>query len=200
MHGSSRELEAEARAGDQRVVVLPDVSSGERNWLLRHAAVVLYPTSGEGFGLVPFEAARFGTPTAFVSFGPLAELAGELPVQAEDWSPAALAGAAAHLLADPDLARAQVEATLAAGDRYTWDRTAAVLAEAYRGLLARPPANRPPAAGEGDGSELEALRQRYEALRAEHEQVRQSVPLTVATRAGELKDALRRRLAGRDGP
>jgi glycosyltransferase involved in cell wall biosynthesis len=200
VHGSSRELEAEARAGDQRVVVLPDVSSGERNWLLRHAAVVLYPTSGEGFGLVPFEAARFGTPTAFVSFGPLAELAGELPVQAEDWSPAALAGAAAHLLADPDLARAQVEATLAAGDRYTWDRTAAVLAEAYRGLLARPPANRPPAAGEGDGSELEALRQRYEALRAEHEQVRQSVPLTVATRAGELKDALRRRLAGRDGP
>ena len=42
----------------------------ERNWLLRHASVVLYPTSAEGFGLVPFEAAQFGTPTAAVSFDP----------------------------------------------------------------------------------------------------------------------------------
>lgn len=205
VHGSSRELEAQARAGDQRIVVLPDISSEERNWLLRHAALVLYPTSGEGFGLVPFEAARFGTPTAFVSFGPLAELAGALPVQAEDWSPASLAGAAALLLADPDLARAQVEATLVAGDRYTWDRSAAVLAEAYRGLLARPPANRPQVAGDG-GGELRALgerydvlRREYEALQAAHDEVRESLPFTVATRAGELKDALRRRLAGRDG-
>src|SRR5207342_2846979 len=59
-HGSSSA--AERRVLDDSppdaddVLVLPSVTSVERNWLLRHAAVVLYPTAAEGFGLVPFEA------------------------------------------------------------------------------------------------------------------------------------------------
>ena len=188
VHGSSRELEAQARTETQRVVVLADVSSDERNWLLRQAALALYPTSGEGFGLVPFEAARFGTPTAFVPFGPLAELTGTLPVHAADWSPGALADAARRLLTDPALARAQVEATLAAADRYTWDRTAATLAEAYRGLLARPPAPRPAPAAPHDGEQLRALQEECERLK-------ESVPFKVAARAAGVRDAVRRRLA-----
>ncbi len=73
------------------VFVLPDLPSPERNWLMRHADLVLYPSSAEGFGLVPFEAARFGTPTLFTRFGPLQELAPDIPVAAEDWSPDTLA-------------------------------------------------------------------------------------------------------------
>lgn len=187
VHGSSRDLEADARGLDQRVVVLPDVTSEERNWLLRHAAVVLYPTSGEGFGLVPFEAARFGTPTAFVPFGPLVELAGDLPVMAADWSPGSLAEAAARLLDDADLARTQVEATVAAGDRWTWDATAAKLTTIYRAMLARPAAARgvvgasppPPVPSEPDA-------------------VQQSTPYRLAARVLGLRDDLRRRLASPD--
>lgn len=70
-YGSSRVDESLAANGDGRVFVLPDVTTEERNWLLRHSSVVLYPTSAEGFGLVPYEAARFGTPTVCVGFGPL---------------------------------------------------------------------------------------------------------------------------------
>jgi glycosyltransferase involved in cell wall biosynthesis len=65
----------EARLGSrEHVFVIPEVTGPERNWLLRHASFVWYPTSAEGFGLVPFEAAAFGTPTVAVDFGPISEL------------------------------------------------------------------------------------------------------------------------------
>lgn len=137
-YGSSRSLEAAAH-GDEDVFVIPDVASEERNWLLRHACAVLYPTSAEGFGLVPYEAARFGTPTVHVGFGPLVEIGGDTPVLARDWSPASLADAVEVLLGDPELARQQVAASLTAGTHYTWPRTAEGLTDTYRNLLGRPP-------------------------------------------------------------
>ena len=94
--GSSRVLEAIELRDTSGVVTLPDVTSEERNWLLRHASICLYPTSNEGFGLVPFEAARFGTPTVFTRVGPLAEVLDGVPVVAStgtprSWRPAASA-------------------------------------------------------------------------------------------------------------
>ena len=136
--GSSRAREAAAGAGGD-VFVLPDLRAEERNWLLRHASLVLYPTSAEGFGLVPSEAARFGTPTVFVPVGPLGEIYGGLPVTAADWSPAALADAAQQLLGDPAVGHAQVAAVVAAGADYTWAATAAKLVAAYRRILSMPP-------------------------------------------------------------
>ena len=79
-HGTTR-LAEDALApqlrgpGGRDLIVLPEVSSAERNWLLRHASLVWYPTSAEGFGLVPFEAATYGTPCVSVGFGPITELA-----------------------------------------------------------------------------------------------------------------------------
>ena len=138
--GSSRLQETRALAdGEDDVFVLADVTSAERNWLLRHASALLYPTSAEGFGLVPFEAARFDTPAIEVSFGPLAEVTPDLPNSAADWSPEALADATAAVLDDPALARASVDAVLESGAGHTWRRTAAGLVEAYRSVLARPP-------------------------------------------------------------
>ena len=123
---------------DDDVFSLPDVTDEERNWLLRHASVVLYPTAAEGFGLVPFEAARFGTPTVAVPFGPLREVNNTAPVWSASWDPVDLADAAQALLEDPALARRQVDAVLANGARYTWSRTAEGLVKAYRDLIARP--------------------------------------------------------------
>ena len=137
--GSTRiaESRASVRPGAS-VHLLPDVTSQERNWLLRHATLVLYPTSAEGFGLVPYEAARFGTATVHVSFGPLAEVAPDLPVAAGGWDPAELARACRALLEDPDLYQAQLKAVLRAAETYTWDRTAELLVSAYRQVLALP--------------------------------------------------------------
>lgn len=143
--GSSRNQEALRAPGEGGVFAIPDTTSAERNWLLRHAALVLYPTSAEGFGMVPYEAARFGTPTVMVPFGPLGEIGGHLPVHPVDWSPASLADAAEVLLAEPDAARRQVDAALQAGQDYTWAAAAAKLVGVYRALLAAP------ARGGGEG-------------------------------------------------
>ncbi len=196
VHGSSRADEADARAPGQEVISLPEVSSEERNWMLRHAALVLYPTSGEGFGLVPFEAARFGTPSAFVPFGPLGELVGAPPVLARDWSATSLADAADRLLADPELARAQVEATLAAGDRLTWDATAAKLVGIYHSLLERPAASTEPQATVELGEareQLQTLHAEHRQLSDTHDEVLRSLGYRLAGRASDLRDALRRR-------
>jgi glycosyltransferase involved in cell wall biosynthesis len=106
---------------------------------MRHADLVLYPSSAEGFGFVPYEAARFGTPSIFTSFGPLKELAPDIPVSAENWSPDALAAAADVLLSDPSQARLQIESCLAAGTKYTWAATAERLTELYRNVMAIAP-------------------------------------------------------------
>lgn len=147
-YGSSRVSEARVPvvAG---IYDLPDLTSQERNWLLRHASVVLYPTSAEGFGLVPFEAARFGTPTVHVGFGPLREFGGEPPVAPLDWDPRSLAGAVESLLADPELARAQIAAALAAAGKHTWAEAASDLAGLYRAVLARGPAATEPVPPDG---------------------------------------------------
>jgi len=135
--GSSQAEEALARrAGDDLIVSMPDVSSGVRTWLLRHASAVLYPTSAEGFGLIPFEAAAMGTPTAHVSFGPLRELI-DHPSVPRQWSVDELAGYTHELLMNPSAARENVGRILRGGASLTWDETARGLVEAYRNSLAR---------------------------------------------------------------
>jgi glycosyltransferase involved in cell wall biosynthesis len=136
--GGSRNSERQQLRHDGDVVFLPAVTSRERNWLFRHASVVLYPTSAEGFGLVPFEAARFGSPTVTVGFGPLLETSAGVPVMSTSWDPRELADCVERLAADPVLRREQVSATLDAADRYSWRRTAEQFVQMYRALLARP--------------------------------------------------------------
>lgn len=142
-HGSSRIAEDQLVRSTDGVVLLPNVSSGERNWLFRHAAAVLYPTSAEGFGLVPFEAARFGAPTVTVGFGPLLETSESVPVVAPSWDVEVLADCVDRLLGDPVLRREQVEATLAAADGYSWARTVDAFVDMYRVLLGRPARQEP---------------------------------------------------------
>ncbi len=139
--GSSRELEAEAMMdlSSQDVVMMQNVAADERNWLLAHAELVLYPTSAEGFGLVPYEAAALGTPTIFFPFGPLSEVAGDLPMEARDWSPEAFAEQVEALIADPSLGQLQVQRLLEASAKSTWALTAGALCDVFRSVLAKAP-------------------------------------------------------------
>jgi glycosyltransferase involved in cell wall biosynthesis len=150
-HGSTRLAEARQGVADH-VFVLPELTTPEKNWLLRHASFVWYPTSAEGFGLVPFEAAAFGTPTVAVDFGPLHELmvaslgtsseaaalGRDVPVLAANWSDESLADVAVRFLRDPDLARRHTEAVRLASVQYNWGRTASSLATLFRSVLAMP--------------------------------------------------------------
>ena len=126
----SHELSGAGRHADH-VVRTGAVSAIDKTWLLRHADAVLYPTSSEGFGLVPFEAAALGTPTAFVAFGPLHEtLAG---VDASPgWQVRPFADHVFALIADP--AR-QVRQVRAAGTSLTWASHVDQVLDGYRALV-----------------------------------------------------------------
>lgn len=142
-YGSSRMEEDAAWQPDQPVYVIPDVSSEERNWLLRHASAVLYPTSAEGFGFVPHEAAAFGTPSIFVPVGPLGERFPDLPAAPRDWSVEELARATDTLLRDPALAQQQVETIARDTERYDWENTAETIVGVYRSVLSKPARHKP---------------------------------------------------------
>jgi len=136
--GSSRSAEAIDWRPALSIYPIPDVNSAERNWLLRHASIVLYPTSAEGFGLIPEEAAACGTPALFVPFGPLSERHRQLPVTPSEWSAEAFADAAERLLDDPLLRARQVAEICAGGDGYDWAAAAESTVEAYWSALGRP--------------------------------------------------------------
>lgn len=107
-------------------------------WLLTHAALVLCPSSADGFGFVPFEAALAGTASLSVSYGPFRELGGETPVWATAWNAVAFADAAQRLLDDPKLGDRQSAARRAVAADLTWDKTASHLVRAFRDVLSRP--------------------------------------------------------------
>lgn len=136
--GTNRLEEAALLADRNDALVLPDVTDRERNWLLRHASLVLYPTSAEGFGLVPFEAAEMGCPCLHVSFGPLRELLGreELP---ERFDLEGLVAAAERLLDDPAARQRNIERARRVRDKLSWSAHAAKAVEAYFQVIGNVP-------------------------------------------------------------
>jgi glycosyltransferase involved in cell wall biosynthesis len=121
-----------------RFVDLDRVSDEEQRWLYRHAALVLYPTLYEGFGLIPFEAAAVGTPCVYSSRSSVAEY---LPAEGALLDLADAVTTAMRLLAvleRADVGEAIVSAIRLAGRALTWDRAAASYAGVYRRSMERP--------------------------------------------------------------
>jgi len=107
---------------------LGHVSSDERAWLLENAAAVLYPSSAEGFGFVPYEAAILGTPTTFTNFGPLKEIS-QLTTTPPNWSGAKHATDLAQLLNDPQYAEQRVNQLRPVIAASTWNQFAQAFTE-----------------------------------------------------------------------
>lgn len=77
-YGNSRSEVVEVLLSDplirNRVVDLGVISEFEKRWLYRNAALCLYPSVTEGFGLVPFESAAHDSPVMFSNGGSLGEV------------------------------------------------------------------------------------------------------------------------------
>jgi glycosyltransferase involved in cell wall biosynthesis len=119
-------------------VRLAHVSPAVKAWLLANAQVLLYPSSAEGFGFVPHEAASLGVPSLSTRFGPLKEF---LPpdATADTWSIAEYAARVTALLDSSRLRQVQVASFRDMGRDNTWDDAAAQLADAFRHALRLPP-------------------------------------------------------------
>jgi len=115
----------------ESIIRLGSVSSAEKTWLMRQADVVLYPTSSEGFGLVPFEAAALGTPTAFVRFGPLRQTLPEVAA-CDGWRVRPFADHVFMLLADR---QRYVDQVRSAGAALTWSAHVDAVLDGYNALM-----------------------------------------------------------------
>ncbi len=120
-----------------RIHTVGHVSSQSRAWLLANADVVLYPTSAEGFGFVPYEAAVLGTPSVFTDFGPLREISGlsDLPRR---WTIDDHARDLVDLLTDQGARDRRVAGLHLAIDRYTWAEFATRLVEFFEHITHMP--------------------------------------------------------------
>ena len=117
---------------------LGHVSTQSREWLMANASAVLYPSSAEGFGFVPYEAAALGAPSTYTAFGPLAEISqvGDVP---RTWSVDEYSHDLAALLTDPQRAHKRVEDLRAAIARSTWDGFADQLLDFIHHVSELPP-------------------------------------------------------------
>ncbi len=135
-HGSSAGEEAIFLASHpdlaEDVLDLAAVDEPGKAWLQQHANAIVYPTTFEGFGLVPFEAAEAGLPCLFAPETSLAEMLPSSAALLVSWDPQQSADQVAPVL-DPGEARDRHVALLrAAGARLTWRRTAERVLDVYR--------------------------------------------------------------------
>jgi len=103
--------------------------------LMRRAAVFVFPSRYEGFGLPPLEAMHLGVPAIISDAGSLPEVCGGAAVQVGVDDAEALASAISRLLADPAQRRALGELGKAHARAFTWERTARQTIEVYREAL-----------------------------------------------------------------
>ncbi|MBU6251554.1 MAG: glycosyltransferase, partial [Cyanobacteria bacterium REEB417] len=144
VRSSSSQQAEEAALADvpglrDRVHLVGHVSPASRQWLLAHAMAVMYPSSAEGFGFVPYEAAVLGTASVFGDFGPLKEISGASGLP-NGWSVQAHTDDLARLLADPAAGAARISQLQRAIAARTWADFAADLVAFFRHIRELPQA------------------------------------------------------------
>lgn len=156
---SSKEDESRALASHVNLRgelhTLGHIDAATKVWLLRNATAVHYPTSAEGFGFVPYEAAALATPTTFTRFGPLAEFIADQSLP-QRWTIDSHAQDLARMLSSDDARRKRLAAIDTAREDLTWDHFAERLTDFFALTRARPPvaaaALTAPSADAGGGS------------------------------------------------
>jgi glycosyltransferase involved in cell wall biosynthesis len=124
------------------VVRLDSVGEAEKAWLQDHAALVMYPTLSEGFGMVPFEAAQAGVPVLSTRQGALDEV---LPVELAttvSLVPEDNVELAERLLHDQSFRDEQVALLVGACERFTWEASAVALVDLVHRTLESPAGRR----------------------------------------------------------
>lgn len=100
------------------------------------AALVVFPTQFEGFGLPILEAMSRRCPVACSDLPVLREVAGDAAAYFDQNSPAAIASTITSLLSRPDALRSMARKGLERSSLFSWDRVATQTLEVLRSTLA----------------------------------------------------------------
>lgn len=118
---------------------LGHVPDGDMPALYGNAAMLVFPSRFEGFGLPVLEAMTCGCPVLCAATTSLPEVGGDAVAFADCEHPEALAGAIRDLLADSARRSALAERGLARAERFSAERAARQTLGVLRELAARPP-------------------------------------------------------------
>ena len=130
-------LAAEAWRRHVRIVLCGPVDDTDLASLYRQAAVVVLPSTHEGFGLTALEAMASAAPIVATAVGNLPRLTLDVAVLVPPADPVALAAAIESVLAEPVRAARMRHAGVDRASGYGWARTAALTAEVYREVALR---------------------------------------------------------------
>jgi glycosyltransferase involved in cell wall biosynthesis len=122
-------------AGDIRVITNRLSDEGIAR-LYRKAAVLVFPSLYEGFGLPILEAMASGCPVITSNSGACAEVAGKNALLVEPKSVKAIAEALERILTQPELRRTLIDQGMAHASQFTWERCAAQHQTLFQNLLA----------------------------------------------------------------
>jgi len=121
-------------AHSHRVLLTGFIDDNVRSWLLRHAAVVAYPSLDEGFGFPLLDAMQAGTPIVASHAGSIPEIAGDAAVLVAPHDVEALATALLAVLADDALRSRLMLAGAVRHEQFTWQAASDGLAAVYHQL------------------------------------------------------------------
>jgi glycosyltransferase involved in cell wall biosynthesis len=137
-----------ALAGDERVLAdrldvtghvteLGGVPDEQMPALYNAVDLLLFPSFYEGFGWPPLEAMASGTPVVCSRAGSLDEVVGDAALTADPEDLEALTWHAGAALTDAPLRATLVARGLAHAARFSWERSADEMIDAYQGVVAR---------------------------------------------------------------
>jgi glycosyltransferase involved in cell wall biosynthesis len=104
--------------------------------LLAGAAVFVYPSRYEGFGLPPLEAMACGVPVVATAVGSLPEVLGDAALLVPAGDPPALAAAIGRVLTDDPLRAGLIEAGRRRVEAFSWASAGDALVGTYRDMVA----------------------------------------------------------------
>jgi glycosyltransferase involved in cell wall biosynthesis len=122
----------QAPVAGERVLALGYVSRERLPALYRGAAVFVYPSRFEGFGIPVIEAMASGVPCVVSSHPSLDEAAGQAAVRVDPESPAAIAAGIERALAEHDTF---VRRGLEHASRFPWDGTGRAFLAGFEQVL-----------------------------------------------------------------
>jgi GT2 family glycosyltransferase len=103
-----------------RVVYIGAVDEAQKKLLLKHAALVLYPSTYEGFGLIPFEAAYAGVPCLAMRTTSVLEVLGDKAQYLPNYNPSDGAALIWRMISEPASAQTQITAILERAVKFNW--------------------------------------------------------------------------------
>ncbi len=107
------------------------VTHNEKLGLYRKAAIFVFPSLYEGFGLPVLEAMRLGVPVVAANSSSVPEIAGNAALLVPPENAKALARAIRSVLGDPQQAATMVQRGFAQANRFDWTRAAAQTLAVY---------------------------------------------------------------------